>query len=320
MKENQNSTLQQDYYELIVSLLKYARQESELTSELVDPEMYSYFNLKPENKPQPVQHTPLAKPVEKKVVVAEPPPLEKRQLEQVQTEKPKVATPKAANTHTEKTPEKKIEQKPAPEKAHKAETLVSTLNPLFTLLPKQPLEKELPPFDDIQQKLQKLAPMLKVGIQPMSDEQAQQKVEAWKKCYQPVAFISFCSPASPETLFIKNVSDAVTSRLKSSKLYHPTPEALLELLFLAQENLLETIIVSFDNQSLAKANDYFLSIITLFEAPGAKESPPMLTIRGKLFATTLFDLNITESIQNNSSEKALLWKTLRDIIKPVNHE
>lgn len=286
----------QNFAEVITLCKQFLSQNPSISSSLADVETYHYFkNLKiapplPQKQAQLGPQAPIiqqAKPIEK--IAPKPQIL------------PAPVVPKIAEKKIIETKESLPTPPPAPE------SMVSQL------LPKPFHKKEPLPLDDMKEKIQKYAPLLKTVETPLSDIEAIKKASAWKELYPKCAIISFLPPASSEAKFLKNVFEAIKERLTTAKLYFPATDALLELLLLAEHNHLKTIIVAYTSESSLKVNDFTSQLVRPTEKKEALPNLTPLTLRGSLFNTQLVDLVVTESMQNNPQEKAALWKMLRTL-------
>ena len=180
------------------------------------------------------------------------------------------------------------------------------------LMPRPFAPAELPPFGDIKEKVIKLAPQLALNSDIPSDEVARKKTMAWKDNYPQFAILSFFPQNSEEHVFLKNVSGAVNTRLRSCKLYEASSSLSIarELIVLAETEHLKAVVLAADPHTLSKANE-FLLLLHLQEAPEIDFAP--LSAKGMLYDTPVFELLVTKEIQVKPDEKLALWKMLTRI-------
>jgi hypothetical protein len=213
---------------------------------------------------------------------------------------------------------KPVEKKIEPPPTVKIEPPPAPVKPTPASFPFLPRGKEktsprgtTPHFDDIKELLKKLAPQLAIHDTIPTDEAAIKKADSWKSSYPKIVILSFFASDSREALFLKTVSEAVTGRLAPCAVLHsPAKEKLTELIVLTEALPLKAIIVAANNDTLAKANDFLAH--TPLQPHNANFQ--LLTSRGAIHATPLFNLIVNDTLPADAEKKGILWKELREIL------
>ena len=198
-------------------------------------------------------------------------------------------------------PKKEPEPNPVP---------VPEITPLKAPLPKI-VSAPLPDFHLLKTKLKGYGITIPTASIQLSDENAKKISDAWKKKVPQVIILSFFPVESIHATLLKNVTAAINTKLTSAAIIQfPGKESLTELSIYAEHRLLKAIFIASDSSTRAKMNEFLLPL----DLEENKTSDAVMTPRGKLDETPLFELLITEKMMNSKEEKHALWNSLKAAI------